>query len=233
MTMISLQRTERPAARGSMDVAIVFVDLTSFTTLAQIHGDETAADVLDQLDHLVRSLVLKHNGSLVKQIGDAFMLAFEDPADAVRFSIALGEAAEKHEHFLATRTGIHFGSVLYRVGDYVGNTVNIASRLAAEAMPNEVLVTEAVAEAASRAGIEVSQAGVRMLRGSAEPLSLHRVVRPTAGDLKQDPVCGMMVDDESAAARLMRDGQEVLFCSEDCLRRFLEKPELYAVASSG
>ena len=71
-----------------------------------------------------------------------------------------------------------------------------------------------------------------MLRGSAEPLSLYRIVRPTSGAMRQDPVCGMTVDDETAAARLVRDGQEVLFCSEDCLRRFLEKPELYAASRS-
>lgn len=214
---------------GRLELAIAFVDLTSFTTLAQVHGDETAAEVLDRLDTLVRSLVLDHGGYLVKQIGDAFMLAFEEPADAVRFAVELGDKAQSEGEFLVIRTGVHYGSVLYRTGDYVGNTVNIASRLATEAMPNEVLMTEPVAEAASKGGIETAPAGVRMLRGSAEPLSLYRVVRTAASGTSRDPVCGRMVGSD-AAARLTKEGVEVLFHSEDCLREFLEKPERYEVA---
>ncbi len=216
--------------RGSFEATILFVDLTSYTSLAQVHGDEVAAEVLDRFDGLVRSLVHRYRGTLVKQIGDAFMLTFNDPADAVRFAIALEESAAHEEHFPALRVGIHAGPVLYRVGDYVGNTVNIASRIAAAAMPNQIVLTEPVAKAAEAAGLSVASAGVRELRGVKEPLGLFLVVRqreiPT-----MDPVCGMKVLSD-AAARLTWAGVEYVFCSEDCLKRFVEEPGRYAAAAA-
>src|SRR5207244_13414133 len=119
---------------------------------------------------------LKHDGHLVKQIGDEFMLVFGDAARAVRFAIDLHETMSRIERFVALRTGIHSGSVLYRIGDYFGNAVNVAARIASMAMPNAILVTEPVAKAAADQGIESVELGVRGLRGMEEPVPLYRVV---------------------------------------------------------
>ena len=43
-----------------------------------------------------------------------------------------------------------------------------------------------------------------------------------------DPVCGMELDDSSADANLAWHDQRLLFCSEQCLRRFLDRPQAYA-----
>lgn len=220
--MHDMQSPGRAPASASSEATIVFVDLTSFTMLAQIQGDETAAEVLERFDSKVRSLVLGHDGSLIKQIGDAFMLVFDDSANAVRFAMSLVESAEGDADQLAPRIGIHAGSVMYRIGDYVGNTVNLASRVTTEAMPNEILITEPVARAAAQSGIDTSPVGVRAVRGSSEPLALHRVSAARA-PVGRDPVCGKAVGDD-AAARLVRDGHVVLFDSEECLRSYLAEP---------
>lgn len=206
------------------EATIVFVDLSSFTALASVHGDEAAAEVLDRFDALVRTLVQSHAGSLVKQIGDAFMLTFADAADGVRFALALSESATQEDRFPALRVGVHAGPVLYRVGDYVGTTVNLASRILGAAGAGEIVLSEPVALAAGAAGIPVEPVGVRMFRGADEPVSLFRVVR--ARD-RRDPVCGMTV--ATAAIRLTSGGVEHAFCSDDCLRRFVEAPDRYAV----
>jgi YHS domain-containing protein len=41
----------------------------------------------------------------------------------------------------------------------------------------------------------------------------------------QDPVCGMTVDEASAAAAWEHDGTTYFFCSVGCMRRFREDPE--------
>jgi YHS domain-containing protein len=51
-------------------------------------------------------------------------------------------------------------------------------------------------------------------------LPLWRVVAP---DAALDPVCGADVG-AAPAARLTRDGREVVFCSEACLRAFVAAP---------
>jgi class 3 adenylate cyclase len=223
-----LRHFESPAAaaRHGFETTIMFVDLTSYTSLSQVHGDEVAAQVLDRFDGLVRSLVHRHQGTLIKQIGDAFMLTFGDAADAVRFALDLEDAAGREEHFPALRIGIHAGPVLFRVGDYVGNTVNIASRIAAAAMPNEIVLTEPVANAAAAAGLQVGSVGMRMLRGIEEPLGLYRAAR-RRDEPANDPVCGMKILGDPAA-RLTWEGVEYAFCSQDCLQRFAAEPGRYA-----
>lgn len=164
---------------GAFEAVILFVDLALFTSLTELHGDEIAAQLLERFDTHVRDLGIRYDGSVVKQIGDGFMLAFSEAVDAVRFAVELGEAA-RTERLPVLRVGIHAGPVLYRVGDYVGNTVNLASRVAAMATPDTILVTEGVAKAAIEAGIPSQDVGVREARGVGEPVSLYRIVPGTS-----------------------------------------------------
>ena len=170
-----LDPREEGAPPGSLRATILFVDLALFSSLVDAHGDEEAMRVIDGFDQCVREYSLKHDGHLAKQIGDEYMLVFSDAGNAVMFAIELHETMARIERFVALRTGIHSGSVLYRIGDYFGHAVNIAARIASMAMPNSILVTEPVAKAAADKGIEVVELGVRSLRGMEEPVPLYRV----------------------------------------------------------
>ena len=167
--LVHLEGGDPAETPGAMDAAILFVDIALFTSLAQAHGDEAAMKVVEQFDSMVRSLALEHSGTLVKQIGDEFMLAFSDPADAARFAVALDEAAAGEPQFPSLRAGINHGQVLFRMGDYFGNTVNVAARVVSMAMAGEILVTEPVAAAAEASGIAVERLGVRVARGVQDP----------------------------------------------------------------
>jgi class 3 adenylate cyclase len=224
--LAGLEAAERGEDRESLEATIAFVDLASFTSLAQIHGDEVAADILNRFDELVRKLLEEHGGTLVKQIGDAAMLVFTEPVQAVRFAIGLDATASREQNFPALRSGIHSGPVLYRVGDYVGHTVNIAARIAALAGANEILVTEPIAEAAVESGVTITPAGEHELAGIEGPVFLWRLESRAHASPERDPVCGMAVE-SNAVARLVHQGVEYSFCSEDCLRRFLEDPDKY------
>ena len=160
---------------GSVDATIAFIDIASFTALAEASGDDTAMHALDRIDAVVRSLLVEHDGKLVKQVGDGFMLAFRDAADAVRLAVATDAALASDPDLPAIRVGINTGPALYRTGDYLGGAVNVAARVVASAMAGQILLTEPVANAASKAGIEVEELGVRMMRGVDDPLALYRV----------------------------------------------------------
>ena len=43
----------------------------------------------------------------------------------------------------------------------------------------------------------------------------------------KDPVCGMMVDPETAPAHTTYESQEVYFCSHECRREFENEPARY------
>jgi adenylate cyclase len=102
---------------GSVEATIAFVDIASFTALAEASGDDTAMHVLDRIDTIVRSLLGERDGKLVKQVGDGFMLVFRDPAAAVHFAVATQAELARDPELPAIRVGINTGPALYRTGD--------------------------------------------------------------------------------------------------------------------
>ncbi|MEX0800655.1 MAG: adenylate cyclase regulatory domain-containing protein [Dehalococcoidia bacterium] len=215
---------------GKMDRAIAFVDLSSFTPLTEAMGDEKAAEVLERFSALVRESAGRWDGRVVKQIGDAFMLVFPDARPAVACALEIEERTAAEPQFPSARSGVHWGKVLYREGDYVGSSVNIASRVAGEAGRHQVLVTAAVRrEAKGLDGVEFVRLGKRKVKGLSSDLVLFEARSAgVAGSEKAiDPVCGMEMGPEEVAARLTQEGTEKAFCSDECLRKYVRAPEKY------
>lgn len=224
------------APPGEMVATMVFADLSGFTPLAHTMGDNEAARVVERFSHLVRNELARHTGSLVKQIGDAFMLAFLDPTHAVDYALDVREVVTAEPQFPAVRIGAHHGRLLYREGDYIGTTVNIAARVAALAESEQVLITDDLRNAARlaerRPDIDVTALGATSLKGIAgdfELYSLHRASQPRSR--VADPVCHMLLTPESAAAAVRWDGHELYFCSSACAERFFAEPSLYVAAN--
>ena len=135
--------TENPAAG-----TYVFADLAGFTALTTRWGDDIAAEVAVALADAARRLAAEHGGRLVKTMGDRVMLRADDPAAAVRIGIGIAQAAPA----LRARVGIHGGPAVEAHGDFFGLAVNLAARLAAQAAPGEVLVSEPTWRAAGMRG---------------------------------------------------------------------------------
>ena len=214
-----------PATLGSVQATILFADVASFTALAEAEGDEAAAQLLDRLEGVVRALALEHEGKLVKQLGDGFMFVFRRPGQAVGFALQVQGVVARAGDLPALRIGLNTGAVLHRAGDYVGSAANMASRVTSVAMPGQILATDTVVRELERDTACVEQVGVRLLRGVDEPLALWRI---SPSGVTRDPVCGAEVG-AVPTARLRRHGRELGFCSEDCLRRFVDDPQRYAV----
>ena len=155
--------------------AVVFVDIASFTPLVEAVGDARATEILGRFSSLVRGEVEHRDGSVVKQIGDAFMLTFDRADAAVRAAVAIQAAAAIPENGIpALHAGVHWGRLLYWEGDYVGTTVNIASRLADDADEGEVIVSSAVRnESGASREVFFEPRGARRLRGVSQPVEVY------------------------------------------------------------
>jgi len=228
-----LQASELP---GQLQRAVVFIDLASFTPMTEAMGDVQAAHVLNRFSMIVREATNAWDGRLVKQIGDAFMLIFPDARSAVACCLEIKSRVAREPQFPAVRAGIHWGSLLYRDGDYVGSNVNIASRLANEADRNQVLVTPEVRrEARDLPEVEFVRLGKRNLKGLSSSFELFEARAAGAPEAERsvDPVCGTELGTAEVAAPLDLEGAERAFCSEDCLRKFVSTPQAYVGADRG
>src|SRR2546425_202729 len=161
---------------GQLSAAILFVDLASFTPMTVAMGDQMAADVLERFSRIVREAVTRWEGRVVNHIGDAFMLTFPEPRSAVACALEIEQRTAEEPQFPAVRSGLHWGQVLYREGDYLGVTVNVAARVAAEAQRHQVLVTAPVRrEAAGLSDVEFVPLGTRRLKGLTDEVELFQV----------------------------------------------------------
>ena len=215
-------------AIGEMTATILFVDLSGFTPMTESMGDVAAARVVARFSDLVREAAGRHDGKVVKQIGDEFMLVFTDPADAVRFGLAVDHAVSAESHFPGLRIGAHHGSLLYREGDYIGTTVNIAARVTAAAKRHEFLVTDALRlQARLPPDVELVAVGGRALKGISGEVALHQIRHGSPRDRMVDPVCHMLLDPATVGATVSWRGTDLKFCSTTCAERFQAQPEQY------
>ncbi len=150
-------RLERPPA-------MCFLDITGYTRLTQERGDAAAADLAEELGRLVHRASVKHGGRPVKWLGDGVMFFFRDPGPGVVAALEmvtdLAEAGLPPAH-----VGLHAGPVIFQEGDYYGQTVNVASRIAEYARPGEVVVSQAVVDASDGAGVTFTEIGPVELKG--------------------------------------------------------------------
>jgi adenylate cyclase len=152
--------------------AICFLDITGYTRLTQERGDRAAAELAESLARLVKRTSSPRGGRPVKWLGDGVMFHFRDPGPAVvaalEMVVGIVEAGLPPAH-----VGVHTGPVVLQDGDYYGQTVNLAARIAEYARPGEVLVSQAVVEATEIGAVAFTDIGAVELKGVSGAMQLH------------------------------------------------------------
>jgi class 3 adenylate cyclase len=164
-----------PARRRT---SVMFTDIAGSTPLAQTLGDEAWAELLVEHRTMVRSRLSRHHGSEVGTQGDGFLVCFDESDDAVACAVDLQSRLDEQRRggsFVPRlRIGIHAGDAMANDDDLIGRVVNLASRVVDAAEPDEVLVTEPVADNLTRP-IVLHDRGLRRLKGITGPRHLLAV----------------------------------------------------------
>ena len=126
--------------------AVAFADLTGFTALAQERGDATAAEVALKLAELATDAAARHDGRVVKLLGDGVLMRFGGAAAAVGGSLDLLERLEQTD-LPPGHVGVAEGPIIARDGDVFGRTVNLASRISDVTPSGALYVPVATGEA--------------------------------------------------------------------------------------
>ncbi|HEY2774278.1 MAG TPA: adenylate cyclase regulatory domain-containing protein [Candidatus Binatia bacterium] len=156
--------------------AVGFVDLVGFTTITRdIHAHELDL-LVSRFENIAYDVVAMHDGRLVKLIGDEVMFVTRSTEAACSIALTLFERFAL-DGGVTPRGAIAYGDMLVRGGDYYGPIVNLASRVAQIAVPNELLVTAEVASLATGGALSFEAAGKRMLKGFDAPIALMTAAR--------------------------------------------------------
>ena len=154
-------------------------------------------------------------GRVVKTIGDDLMALFPSPDAAAGAAAAMQKTIEELAEAGASRPGVgigfHSGPVLQREGDVFGDTVNLAARLAKQAVRDQILTSAETAGALS----EPYRACLRQLysieiKGKAEQVGLCELVWRVGNDTDRfDALMRAAPRARQALLRLVYNGREI------------------------
>jgi len=179
------------------DIAVFFVDIRGFTTLSESLSPEQVVDILNGYLELTTASIFRHGGTLDKFVGDATMAVFNAPFDTedyvykailAAWDIVQGgkriekEYKERYGKQVGFGVGINCGpAVVGNIGcefrmDYtaIGDTVNTAARLEANAPKGTVYISEAVYERV-KDRITVEKVGTIPLKGKNNDVFVYSV----------------------------------------------------------
>ncbi|MCK5759795.1 MAG: hypothetical protein KAH33_00780 [Candidatus Delongbacteria bacterium] len=161
--------------------AIMFTDIVGYTILMQ-HDETEALKLLQKHKDLVKEIVEKFGGKIIKHIGDEILIESESAvmlvysAQELQKKLSERNASVPKSRELWVRIGIHIGDVVFQDNDIFGDGVNIAARLRPLAMPGGICVSHAVLRLLGNQNeIKTSFLGLKKLKNIDEKVKVYNV----------------------------------------------------------
>jgi len=158
---------------------VMFTDMVGYTSATASLNRADFTDLLDVFEKLSIPVFDKHQGHVVKKIGDAYLVTFKSPTDAVLCGIDLQRTFKRYrvqsQQPVRIRVAIHTGEVLIRDNDVYGDAVNTASRIEGVANADQVVFSEAVFLAMNKNEVPALYLGMKHLKGLPFPIRIFRV----------------------------------------------------------
>jgi class 3 adenylate cyclase len=172
-----LKSTGKVTPERFENVAVLFVDLVSFTSFCDRRPPEEVVGSLGELFVTFEECASRNGLEKIKTVGDAFLATagllkrVPNPLDAaVGCALDIAAAAPRIREGWRVRAGVHCGPVMAGIVgqeryqfDIWGDTVNVAARLTSAASPQSVVLTEA--QAAGLHGRTIIPRGAVELKG--------------------------------------------------------------------
>ena len=171
-------------------LSIMFTDIEGYTRMTESQSIVETMAILQESDQIIVPIIKKHEGVVIKKIGDAFMARFDSPDSALMAGIQIQQAIFKNnqerqaaEKFAWNiRLGINTGSVFVKDGDIFGDAVNIASRVESNARVGEVYCTRETVQAIESQRFQFESRDSRKVKGKSEPIELLAVLFDPAAE---------------------------------------------------
>jgi len=173
---------------ASRNLTVFIADLKGFTPRTASSSRQELNTLLSRFRKLITPVIERCGGHVVKELGDAFMVTFESPTNAVAAGALLQRllgdrnAGVVDEERIDVRVAIHCGEVEVSANDIIGDAVNVASRVEGVAEVGEVYFTEAVFLTMNRSEVPSAEVGERVLKGIEKPVKLYRVLQDPADE---------------------------------------------------
>ncbi len=165
------------------NLAIVLTDIAGYTEATQNQSRLDNARLLATHNRILFPIVRRYQGRHVKSIGDALLLVFRSPTDAMLCAMAMQDAlfefnrnAPKDQQ-IHIRVAASLGEVRVTRNDVFGEAVNVTSRIESITPVDEIYLSEAVYMAMNKAEVPSQEVGRRELKGISGPIRIFNIPR--------------------------------------------------------
>ncbi|HNV71820.1 MAG TPA: adenylate/guanylate cyclase domain-containing protein, partial [Candidatus Ozemobacteraceae bacterium] len=176
---------EQLLKKFTFEKTIMFTDIVGYSAKA---AEKELLDTMTMLavhDRTLMPIIAKHQGQLIKKIGDALMVKYDDPLEACyaaqEMQQALIEFNRSSDEKILIRIGINTGTVFMKNNDVFGDAVNVAARMESMAQPGRIFITQGT-EQKVREKISVQDCGSRRVKGQKHPLRVFAIIDVTNAD---------------------------------------------------
>ena len=190
-----MQRPQDPPSRRSEPLldhpverairTVLVVDIVELVRLIELDEDGTIARWLSLVNQVEADLLATAEGRLVKCLGDGMLLEFGDVRAAVSVAFAIQHASKRLNFGVAPdrqmllRMGIEISDVIIDQRDVYGRGVNLATRLASLAGPDEIVVSAQVRDRLTPVlDADVEDLGECYLKHVEAPVRAYRIGPP-------------------------------------------------------
>ena len=137
----------------SKHCSILFADVSGSTSLYEKLGDQSALAAVESVLSELRKSIAFQRGRVVKTIGDEVMAVFDTADSAMQAACDMQNRVAAippiNNVQLAIRAGFHFGPAIEEEGDFFGDAVNTAARMAGLAKARQIITSGPTVDALS------------------------------------------------------------------------------------
>jgi len=190
---------------ATANATVMFTDIRGFTARTSRDTREGLEELLQTHEDLLIPVIKHYDGRVVKTIGDAFLVVFESPTNAVLCGVMIQRRLREFNETvpeakrIEVRVAINSGEVTLRGDDIFGEPVNIAARIEGITEPNAIYFTEATYLTMQKAEVPSSEVGSRRLKGIPEEVKVYRVIQDEDNQLYRAILAQAEIAEDDAA----------------------------------
>ena len=197
-----------PPKHVQKNLTVMFTDISGFTRHTETISRDALMERLETHNALLMPIVAHFDGRLIKTIGDAFLITFESPTNAVQCGMLMQHrlrefnAGKPEPDQIHIKISVNAGEVAVTETDVFGDPVNVAAKIEKATLPDEIYFTEAVFLAMNKS--EVPNTFVKTFRpkgADSQEIKLYRVVQDEAERVYRQVIDGVHIDEEATRAR--------------------------------
>jgi len=201
--------------QSTRPTTVLFADVSGSTKLYDSVGDTAAFEAIGACIDQLRQAAEADGGRVVKTMGDEVMALFPSPDAAASAATRMHAAVESlpavGSNKLALRIGFHSGPVVQRNNDVFGDTVNVASRLADQAVRGQILTSQETSALLGRFIRNSTRPLYSIqIRGKAEAVAICEIVWRQSPDVTEAVGSSVARKPAPVTLRLQYRGQEAV-----------------------